>query len=85
MIDEIFSGHSFQEANSNSILIEISTTKMENVLYTIVALLVALNNVAPGKTFDCEIWKKEYVNNEDIHKMIRCGDTGTKMNRIVLI
>ena len=68
----------FQEAFSNHILIEISTKKMENFLYTIVALLVAVNNVASGKTMNCEIWKKEYANgHENIHKMIKCGDTGT--------
>ena len=72
--------HSFQEAISKSTLIEISTKRMESVLYTILALLVAVNNVEASKPFDCEIWKKEYVNQPNIYNMIKCGDTGTIMN-----
>ena len=74
--------HSFQEAFSKSTLIEISTKRMESVIYTILALLVAVNNVEAIKTFDCEIWKEEYVNQPNIYNMIKCGDTGTIMNEI---
>ena len=69
--------HSFQEAFSKSTLIEISTKRMESVLYTILALLVAVNNVEASKTFDCETWKEEYVNQPNIYNMIKCGDTGS--------
>ena len=41
------------------------------------ALLVAVNNVEASKTFDCELWKKEYVNQPNIYNMIKCGDTGS--------
>ena len=70
----------FQEAFSNNTLIEISTKRMESVLYTILALLVAVNNVEASKTFDCEIWKEEYVDQPNIYNIIKCGDTGTIMN-----
>ena len=53
---------------------------MENVLYTVIALLVAVNNVEASKPFDCEAWKKEYANQPNIYNMIKCGDTGTIMN-----
>ena len=60
--------------------LEISTKRMESVLHTVVALLVAVNNVEASKTFDCETWKEEYVNQPNIYNMIKCGDTGTIMN-----
>ena len=82
MQKQCFWAHSFQEAFSTSTLIEISPTRMESVLYTILALLVAVNNVEAIKTFDCEIWKEEYVNQPNIYNMIKCGDTGTIMNEI---
>ena len=72
--------HSFQEAFSKSTLIETPTKRMESVLYTILASLVAVNNVEASKTFDCESWKEEYVNQPNIYNMIKCGDTGTIMN-----
>ena len=51
--------------------------KRASVVYTIIALLVAVNHVVSIEDFDCESWKGQFK--PDVKDHIKCGEGGMTM------